>query len=303
MFWHICLVLAVFLTFCGGYSFAEKVMRTNQMPKTMAEYYEQAKKAAENKNPNPEPKIEKDDTIINMPDPKIGLKKYNNPPGMVETNLKTLKKKHQLNSIGVASADGTKMLFTRYYYYPTSKMTASELFVMDLDTSKGLKDRLEAANTYRGVKSLYKTGMSTLDYNIQRTLTILDWSADGNMAAIKEKIAYSEDGLWKTNLLVYDFKTEKLKDLSEIRAAIRYYWKNNEGIDLNASRWDIFPVGWDALNPERIIVFGYAYTGGRPKFLGTWSIDAKGDRSMLMSLTSANFQISQNGIALKLIAD
>lgn len=302
MFWRICLIFVVFLGVCGS-SVAEKVMRTNQMPKTMAEYYEQAQKAAENKNPNPAAKIEKDETIINMPDPKIGLKKYNNPPGMVETNLKTLKKKRQMNSIGVASPDGTRMIFTRYYYYPTCKMTGSELFLMNLDTSKNLKSRLEEANTYAGKISVYKTGMDSMDYNVQRTLTILDWSADGKMAAIKEKISYTEDGLWKTNLLVYDFTTEKLKDLSEVRSAIKYYWLNNEELDLNACRWDIFPVGWDALNPERIIVLAYAYTGERPKFLGTWSVDAKGDRSMLMSLTSANFQISQNGTALKLIAD
>lgn len=300
---RICLSLIVFCFLCSGITFAKKVTRTNQMPKTMAQYYEQAQKAAENKNPNPSPNVEKDDSIVNLPDPKIGLKKYNNPPGMIETNLKTLKKKRQINSIGVASPDGANMIFTRYYYYPTTKMTGSELFFMHLDTSKSIKERLEHANTFTGKISVYKTGMDSLDYNIQRTLTILDWSADGRMAAIKEKISYTEDGLWKTNLLVYDFATEKMKDLSEVRSAIKYYWLNNEGLDLNSKRWDIFPVGWDALNPERIIVFAYAYTGERPKFLGTWSVDCKGERSMLMSLTSANFQISQNGMSLKMIAD
>lgn len=116
----------------------------------MAEYYEQAQKAAENKNPNPAAKIEKDETIINLPDPKIGLKKYNNPPGMVETNLKTLKKKRQMNSIGVASPDGTRMIFTRYYYYPTCKMTGSELFLMNLVHPKTSKAALKRRTPTRG---------------------------------------------------------------------------------------------------------------------------------------------------------
>lgn len=278
-------------------------MRTNQMPKTMQDYYETAKKQAEAKEKLPPPQEVPDKTIVNIPQPKISIKKYNNPPGMVETNLQSLKKKRKVNSIGVASPDGKKMVYTSMYYYPTSTSTSSEMYLMDLDTSLPLSQRLSDAHIYKGQVPVYKTGMSSLDLNVQRTLTILDWSADGRRVAIKEKISYSQDGLWKTNLLVYDFTTEKMKDLSEVREAIKYYWKKTEHLDLSDKRWDIFPVGWDAHNPDRLIVFAYAYTGERPRYLGAWSIDYYGDRSMLMSQTSSNFEVSQNGMCLKLIAD
>ena len=107
--------------------------------------------------------------------------------------------------------------------------------------------------------------------------------------------------MWKTNLLVYDFTTKKMKDLPEVREAIKYYWLNKEKLDLNEVRWDIYPMGWDSLNPDRIIVFAYAYTGEKPKYLGAWSIDYEGDRTKQMSLTDTSFEVAQNGSCLKLI--
>lgn len=297
------LLICVNLLFCAKTSFAKKVKKTNQMPKTMYQYYEQAKQEAQKKEEIPAPELEKDETIVELPAPKITLKKYNNPPGLVEINLRDLKKKHKVNSIGVASPDGTKMVYSSVYYYPTSNTTGSELYLMNLDTSKNLNDRLAQAHIYKGQKPVYKTGMNALDLNVQKTITILDWSADGKKLAFKQKISYSEDGLWQTNLMVYDFSTGKLKNLTEIRSAIKYYWRHHNNLDLNENRWDIFPVGWDAKNPERLIVFAYAYTGEKPKYLGAWSIDYHGDRSMLLSLTNTNFQVTQNGTALKKIAD
>ena len=126
-------------------------------------------------------------------------------------------------------------------------------------------------------------------------------SWDGKKLAVKEKIAYIEDGMWKTNLLVYDFSKKKMRELPEVREAIKYYWLKQENLDLNEVRWDIYPIGWDALNPDRIIVFAYAYTGEHPKYLGAWSIDYEGDRTKQMSLTGTSFEVSQNGSALKLI--
>ena len=105
--------------------------------------------------------------------------------------------------------------------------------------------------------------------------------------------------MWRTNLLVYNLETGKIKELSEVREAIQYYWRENHNLYLKDYRWDIYPIGWDALNPERIIVFAYAATGEKPKYLGAWSIDFYGDRAMLMSLTDTNFQVSQNGSCLK----
>lgn len=271
----------------------------NNMPKTMNEYYREANKAADKAQEIPSPKFNKDEKLVDLPDPELSFRKYNNPPGMVDINLNNLKKTRKINSIGVVSPIHDKLVYSTVYYYPSTKTAASELYLMKLDTSKSLQQRTETAHVNQGKRTIYKTGMDSLDLDIQKTLTVIDWSADGKRIAIKEKISYSAEGLWKTSLLVYDIQTGRVKDLSEVREAIRYYWRHNHDLYLKDYRWDIYPIGWDALNPERIIVFAYASTGEKPKFLGAWSIDYHGDRAMLMSLTSTNFEVSQNGLCIK----
>ncbi len=275
----------------------------NNMPKTMADYYRAANKAADNAKNIPSPRFPKDAKIVDLPDPSITLQKYNNPPGHIDINLVTLKKARKVNSIGVVSPDFNKMVYTVVYYYPSTRTVGSELYLMNLDTSKSIHQRVETAHINQGKKLLYRTGLDSLTLDIFKTLTIVDWSVDGKRLALKEKISFSPDGLWKTNLLVYDFETGKLKNLSEVREAIQYYWREKHDLYLRDYRWDIYPLGWDALNPERIIVLAYAATGEKPKFLGTWSVDYKGDRAMLVSLTDTNFQISQNGSCLKAAYD
>lgn len=272
---------------------------TNNMPKTMNEYYREANKAAAKAAEIPSPKFKKDEKLVDIPDPSITLVKYNNPPGYVDINLNNLKKTRKINSIGVVSPDSTKLVYSTVFYFPSTKTAGTELYLMDLDTTKSLYNRVETAHVNQGKKTIIRTGMDSLDLDIQKTLTVIDWSVDGKKIAVKEKISYTPDGLWKTNLLVYDMETGKTRNLSEVREAIQYYWRKNHGLYLKDYRWDIYPIGWDALNPDRIIVFAYAATGEKPKFLGAWSIDYHGDRSMLMSLTNTNFKISQNGQCLK----
>lgn len=281
--------------------FEKKPVPQNNMPKTMEEYKIEAKKQAEKNKKIPPPQVEKDTKLIEIPQPQIVLYKYNNPPGQVDIDLSNLKKKRKVNSIGVASPKVDKLAYTSVFYYPASKTVSSELYVMALDESETIKERIANANIKDGIKTLYKTGMDTLTVDLQRTLTIVDWSWDGKKLAVKEKIAYIEDGMWKTNLLVYDFSTKKMTELPEIREAIKYYWTNSENLDLNQIRWDIYPIGWDAINPDRLIVFAYAYTGENPKYLGAWSVDYQGKRTKQLSLTETGFEVAQNGLSLKLI--
>ena len=272
---------------------------TNNMPKTMNEYYREANKAAAKSEEIPSPKFPKDSKIVDLPDPSITLVKYNNPPGYIDIDLNNLKKTRKINSIGVVSPTKDKLAYSTVYYFPSTKTAGTELYLMNLDTKKSLYERVETAHVNQGKKTILRTGMDSLDLDIQKTLTVVDWSADGKRIAVKEKISFTPDGLWKTNLLVFDLETGRTKNLSEVRSAIQYYWQKNHGLYLKDYRWDIYPLGWDALNPDRILVFAYAATGEKPKFLGTWSIDYHGDRSMLMSLTSTNFKVSQNGMCLK----
>ncbi len=301
-------VLHMFLTCCAAYSFdffwtdeykAKHPKPANNMPKTMDEYYREVNKAADKSKEIPSPKFEQDEKLVELPDPSILVVKYNDPPGKVEINLNDLKKKRKINSIGVASPQFDRLVYSTVYYYPSTKTAGSELYLMRLDKSKSVQNRMEEAHVNHGRKILYRTEMDSLDLDIQKTLTVVDWSADGKRLAFKEKISYTPDGLWKTNLFVYDFETGKVKELSEVRDAILYYWRANYDIRFKDFRWDIYPVGWDARHPDRIIVFAYAATGENPKFLGAWSVDYKGNRAMLLSPVSTQFDVTQNGSCLK----
>ena len=269
----------------------------NNMPKTMQEYYREVNKAAAKNMQIPSPKFEKDEKLVDLPDPELLLRKYNNPPGTIDINLNSLKKKKQINSIGVVSPQFDKMVYSTVFYYPSTKTASSELYLLNLDMSKDVQSRIEDAHVNYGKKTVYRTEMDALDPDIQKTLTVVDWSTDGKRIAFKEKISFTPEGLWKTNLLVYNLETGSLKELSEIRSAIEYYWRQHN-LNLKKYRWDIYPIGWDSINPERVVVFAYAATGEKPKYLGAWSVDYKGDRAMLMSLTSTDFIVSQNGFCL-----
>lgn|SRR5574344_1151719 len=314
-----CLILALcfcVLSFLPSYSFdAQKNVYShffwtksykekhkppvNNMPKTMQDYYRQLNKNASANQDIPAPKFEKDSKLVDLPDPTLTLRKYNNPPGMYDINLNKLKKLRKVNSIGVVSPQFNKMAYSTVFYYPSTKTASSEMYILNLDTSKDIKERVEDAHINNGYKTIYRSEMNNLDLDIQKTLTVVDWSVDGKRIALKEKISYTSDGLWKTNLIVYDLTTGKAKVLNEVRDAIQYYWQTKENINLKDYRWDIYPIGWDAMNHDRIIVFAYAATGEKPKYLGAWSIDYNGDRSVLMSLYGTNFQVSQNGSCLK----
>ena len=189
----------------------------NNMPKTMQDYYRAVNKAAAQNQEIPSPHFEKDSKLVDLPDPSTLLVKYNNPPGQTDINLNALKKKRKVNSIGVVSPQFDKMVYSTVYYYPSTKTAGTELYLMNLDLNKNIKDRIEQAHVNHGKKTIHRTQMDSLDLDIQKTLTVVDWSADGKRIAIKEKISYTPEGLWRTNLLVYDLETGKVKDLTEVR--------------------------------------------------------------------------------------
>ena len=116
---------------------------------------------------------------------------------------------------------------------------------------------------------------------------------------VKEKIGSSEDGIWQTRVYVYDFKNKTSYDLVEIRDAVTYFWKEYMDVNLDDKRWDIYPLGFDAANPDRVVIQAYAYTGETPIYLGAWSIDWQGNQSRLISFKKNYIpKVSSNGYKL-----
>lgn len=234
------------------------------------------------------------------PHPTYKIVKYNEPVGNVELSLnKNFYKTKQQNAQGIVSPDFTKLVYTAIYYSPDSASTSAEVFMIPLDTKKTELDRIKYAHTSnRTEKPLLSTSKKIDNFATFRSLTPVDFSADGTKILIKEKIGNSYDGIWQTNMWVYDFVTGNAVELSEVRDAITYSWTTFYDLPLQDKRWDIVPLGFSAENPDRVVCKAYAYTGKTPVFLGIWDIDIARNRSNLLSTENVAVRISQNGFKL-----
>ena len=265
------------------------------------EEYEQRSMAVDHSQDEIEiPKPEKESDMKYVPQYTYKIVRYNNPPGSPELSIKKkfYSMKH-MNMQGIASPDFTKLVYPVVYYYANGASVACELFVIPLDEGETNLNKLMKANVKRRLPDPILSTDRTIDNALTfRTLTPVDFSTDGNLLLAKEKIGSSADGIWQTNALVYHFDTKMSYDLVEVRDAIVYYWKENKNLDLEDKRWDIYPIGFDINNPDRIIVQAYGFTGDKPVFLGTWSIDSKGELSRLETFVNAENRVSMNGFKL-----
>ena len=235
-----------------------------------------------------------------VPKPTYKIVRYNNPPGAVDLSIPhEVFKYRQFNAQGIVSPDYSKLVYPSIYYYPNSASIASDLFVINLNPEKPNMERIMTATvSQREPEPIISTDSDNSVHGAFRTLTPVDFSQDGTMLLAKKKIGNSNDGIWQTKIIVYDFTTKLTYDLQEVREAIVYHWKNN-GLNLEEKRWDIYPLGFSAENPSQIIIKAFAYTGSKPVNLGIWSVDAHGEQSKLITENGQPPAIEANGLKLE----
>lgn len=226
-----------------------------------------------------EAQIPKDSNMVYVPQKTFKLVKYNDPIGSPELTLpRKLNFDRQINAQGIISGDKTMMVYPAVYYYAETDCTSCDLFLIKLDPSLPDTEKAMRANIIqRDEQPLISTDKDIETKFIFRTLTPIDFSSDNKKLVVKEKVGHRHDGIWKTDLWVYDFETKQATKFPQVRDAIVNYWANKEGIDFDEKRWDIYPLGFDANDDNRVILSAYAYTGDVPKFLGTWSVDVNGN--------------------------
>jgi hypothetical protein len=171
------------------------------------------------------------------------------------------------------------------------------MFVIPLAQEGTNLNKILTANVAKRIpEPILSTDKAIDNYATFRTLTPVDFSEDGSKILAKEKIGSREDGIWETRVFVYDFNSKVSYDLVEVRDAIVYFWTEYMNVNLEDKRWDIYPIGFDKDDADRIVVQAYAFTGEKPIFLGTWSIDYWGSQSRVISFDK-NFtpQVSING--------
>ena len=244
--------------------------------------------------------IPQDSNMVYIPQKTFKLVKYNDPVGSPELNLpRKLNFDRQINAQGIISGDKTIMVYPAVYYYAETDCTSCDLFLIKLDPALSDTEKVMKANIIqKEEKPLISTSKDIDIKYIFRTLTPIDFSGDNKKLIVKEKVGHRHDGIWKTDLWVYNFETNEAKKLPQIRDSIINYWAEKEGVDFEENRWDIYPLGFDANNDNRIIVSAYAYTGDVPKYLGTWSIDTEGNSPKLEDIDGNSVPVSVIGYRL-----
>lgn len=294
------------------YKYEQKQLRQEEIQKyqrsllpksgyaTVEEYEELSRDISNEEIKIPPPELPKDIKMKYVPQPIYKLVRYNNPPGSVELNLKRkFKYDRQENCASITSPNKDILVYPVVYYYANNQCTAGDLFVIPLDTSLPDVERIMRANIIkRNPQPILSTEKEISTKFTFRTMTPVDFSSDGTKLLAKEKIGNVDDGIWKTNIWIYDFDTNQARRLKEVREAIKFYWRKTEGILLDEKRWDMLPLGFSAEDPNRIIVSAMGYTGGKPKFLGNWSIDIQGERTQLISVLEAETNVSISGYKL-----
>lgn len=276
----------------------------SQMPKSgymTVEEYEELSRAKTKEDIEISPaKQEKDANMVYVPQKTYKLVKYNDPIGSPELSLpRKLNFNRQINAQGIVSGDRTKLVYPSVYYYAQTDCTSCDLFLINLDSSLSDTEKVMKANIIqKETEPLLSTSKDISEKYIFRTLTPIDFSVNNDKLIIKEKTGHKYDGIWQTDLWVYNFETKKATKFPQIRDAIVQYWERNENINLDEKRWDIYPMGFDANDDTKIIVCAYAYTGDNPKFLGTWSIDIYGTTSKLESIDGTGMEIAVIGYRL-----
>lgn len=295
-----------------NYKYQQKALRAQEIEKyqrsllpesgfmTREEYEQKSVDIPNSERKIPPPELPRNIKMKYVPQPIYKLGRYNDPAGSPELHLSRKFKYNREESCGAITSPKKDMLvYPVMYYYVMSQCTACDLFVIPLEKTLPEVERIQRANIIKRIPTpILSTEKDVSIKSTFRSMTPIDFSADGTKLAVKEKIGNENDGIWKTNLWVYDFTTQQSRQIPEIREAVKFYWKNATGTVLDEKRWDILPLGFMAENPDRIAVAAYGYTGAKPKFLGNWSVDCNGERTELISLTYPNVAISASGYKL-----
>ncbi len=277
------------------------VERDNKAPKTWAEYIAMSKEIKREDKTVPAHSYKKDEKLNNIPDRGVRVVKYNSPPGVKNLDLRLLMTRRELVTPAILSPDKSRLIYSVIYSLPTSEQVASEMFYIKIPKGTSIENALTDFHTIEAErKPVLAVGTKELFQYERRTLALIDWSEDGQKIAVAEKVGAQTKGPWETRIWTYDFENNKAYELTALREAIRYHWKNDHNLDLIDYMWDLYPIGWDKYNKDRIIVYAYAYGEKHvgAKFLGAWSIDYKNQRSELMSETDVGFEVSANGYCL-----
>lgn len=229
---------------------------------------------------------------------------YNDGSGDIELNLELLERQYTFTSIPVVSPNFNNIIYTQTFYYDSANQVVSKAFYAPVIPPKNLipskedflnSYKLKAINNYR--HQILSVESENLEKNLFRTLTMVDWSYDSSKAIIKERIGIKDNGIYSTNIWIYDVLEDKIIMIDSIKKAIIYYWLKEKSLDLNQYCWDIKVLGWEKDSKNKIFVNAFLYPAkNKSTFLGCWSIYVDTNIVKLVSLDQQDLDIERAGL-------
>lgn len=213
----VCLVL---LCFTGGaFAFSNPFKKKydsdeekkEPMVQTVEEWLETATDVKMDMRKREEVK-EEDDKIIPAKEKPVYIERYNVKAGSKELDLTYIFKNQIIRSNFVSDPDFKNAVYTETYYYPQTSQTASTFYLIELDNNLGKKERLKDVSIFEHTRyPLISTALPYLKQGMFSTLTMVDFSSDGNMILVKEKRGSNKFGLYETYVWIY-YLTDELRE-------------------------------------------------------------------------------------------
>ncbi len=149
-------------------------------------------------------------------------------------------------------------------------------------------------------KLLLAVGQDNPTPSLFETLTVVDWSADGNRLLFKRRSGILYLGLKTSDILVYDEDKGTVTVYPELHRVISHFWNQQGTIpNLKQLEWDIFPMGWEPGSSSAILFNVWAFDKKNRKFLGLWRYDVDSEQTRLLSLQDISPAVAANGVVVQ----
>lgn len=236
-----------------------------------------------------------------------------------ELDLWNLEGRRFVRSQPVISPDKSEFAYTEVMFVPNIRQTISKLYRVkappiptpplphlpseDANAPPSptpdpafYANRFNPDKTVQIRQSLVEVGYNRVKPFDFKTLTVIDWSADGRRLLFKERSGVLHVGLRTTDIFIYDQPRGIVTIYPEVRRVIEYYWANKGNLPhIQELVWDIQPLGWEPQSNNKVLLKAWAYDKKEKKFLGLWCYDVDAERTLMLQLENTAPPVAANG--------
>jgi hypothetical protein len=164
------------------------------------------------------------------------------------------------------------MAYSEVVFLADRRRTASVLYWVPLPEEGGDPTKRFDPETLLRARQEILRAMPDPPFNFT-TLTVVDWSPNGQLLLVKQRLGLLHVGLRTSRLWVLNLQRPAINVYPDIQRAVEYHILQTTGQELHPARWDLQPLGWQ--NNTTVVVRA-VYADGRP--IGDWLFDVRAGR-------------------------